>query len=250
MSGPLSVATPAAPTASDGTPAVAAVRVSLRGALRTALSDMYFNSWRLAPANLVWGAILIVALFAGPLTVLGLALLVALALPTAGLHRMGALIARGEPASFSDFVDGMRRYALSALAITVGAAALAVVLATNVFVGLEAGNPVGWFISALALWGLLALAMLLVAFWPILVDPRRESLGFRARLALAGLAVIGRPIRMLTLTAVVAAILLVSTVLFAALVMVSVAYVSVVSARYVLPIVDQLEQQLAARRPA
>lgn len=236
--------------ASEGASVPATPRIALRAALRMAMTDLYFNSWRLAPANLVWGAILILALVAGPLSLLGVALLVALAVPTAGLHRMGALIARGEPASFSDFLGAMRHYAVRAIAVTVGATILAFVLTTNVLVGLAAGNPVGWIISALALWGLVALAMLLVAFWPVLVDPRRESLGLRGRLALAGLAVIGRPGRLVALAAVVAAILLVSTILFAALVMVSVAYVSLVSARYVLPIVDQLEEQLAARRAA
>lgn len=243
---PVSVAATSVP---EDAPAAGPVRVSLRAALRATLFDMYFNSWRLAPANLVWGAILLLALFAGVLSVVGLVLLTTLALPTAGLYRMGALIARGEPASFADFFDGMRRYALPAVAVTVGAAVLAFVLATNVLFGLGASNPVGWFISAMALWGLVGLAMLLVAFWPILVDPRREGLGLRGRLALAGLAVIGRPGRLLALTFVILAILLVSTILFAALVMVSVAYVSVVSARYVLPMVDQLELQLAPRRP-
>lgn len=225
-------------------------RISLRRALRQAATDLYFNSWRMAPANLVWGALLILALIAGPFSLIGIALLVALAAPTAGLHRMGALVARGEPASFSDFVGGMRRFWLRAIAVTVGAAVLAVVLTTNVLVGLANANPVGWFISAMALWGVVGLAMLLVAFWPILVDPRRETAGFRAKLSLAGLVVIGRPMRVLALTVVVGVIIFASTILFAALVIMSIAYVSLVSSRYVLPLADQVEQQVAARRAA
>ena len=43
--------------------------MSLRAALRQSLHDFYFNSWRLAPANLVWGAVLILVLLSsGPLT--------------------------------------------------------------------------------------------------------------------------------------------------------------------------------------
>lgn len=224
--------------------------MSLRAALRQSLTDFYFNSWRLAPANFVWGTVLILALLAGPTSLLGLALFVVLAVPTAGLYRLGALIARGVPAAFSDFVDGMRRFGIAALATAAGAAILAVVFTTNIGVGLEVGGPFGWFISALALWGDVALVMLLVAFWPVLVDPDREGVGLRRRLMLAGLVVIGRPGRVLALTAAVAAILAVSTVLFAAILLVSVAYVAIVSARYVLPLLDALEARLPEGRPS
>jgi hypothetical protein len=218
--------------------------MSLRRALRQALTDFYFNSWRLAPANLVWGVGLVLALLAGPNTLVGIAVLVALAVPLAGLHRMAALIARGEAVAFSDFLDGMRRHGLAALAIGTLAALLALVFTTNVLVGLGSGGALGWLISALALHGLVALAMFLIAFWPILVDPNREALGLRARLVLTGLTVIGRPVRLLALTAVTGLILAVSVVLFAALMIVSVAYVSIVASRYVLPLVDDLEAHL------
>jgi hypothetical protein len=223
--------------------------MSLAGVLRQSLRDFYFNSWRLAPANLVWGVGFVALILAGP-SIAGAAILVLLALPVVGLHRMAALIARDEPAGFSDFVDGMRRYARPALAISAGAAILAIVFTTNVVVGLEAGGPVGWLVSAMALWGDVALVMLLVAFWPVLVDPRREGLGLRRRLLLAGLVVIGRPGRLFLLTIVVVAILVVSTVLFAAVLIVSVAYVSLVAARYVLPLVDELEARLPEGRLA
>jgi len=222
--------------------------MSLGGALRQSLTDLYFNSWRLAPANLAWGVGFVAMLLAGPLTVLGVAILVLLAVPLVGIHRMAALIARGEAVAISDFVDGMRRYGGRAVIVAVGAVTLGVVFTTNVVVGLDAAGPVGWFMSAMALWGLVGLAMFLVAFWPILVDPQREGLGVRRRLALAGLVVIGRPGRVLVLTTIVGAILVISTVLFAALLIVSVAYVALVSARYVLPLLDALEARLPEGR--
>jgi hypothetical protein len=224
--------------------------MSLRSALRTSLQDFYFNSWRLAPANLVWGVLLVAALVAGPLTLLGIALLVLLAVPTAGLYRMGALIARNEPAAFSDFVGGMRRYGVQALAIAVGAAILAFVFTTNVIVGLQAGNPLGWFISAMALWGDVGLLMLLTTLWPVLVDPEREGVGLRQRVTLAGLAVIGRPVRILVLSVVIVFVLAASTILFAALIIVSVAYVAMVSSRVILPLVDEVETRVAQARQA
>ena len=220
----------------------------LGAALRQSLTDFYFNSWRLAPANLVWGAGFIVLILAGPLSVVGLATLVLLGVPVAGLQRMAALIVRCEPAGFSDFIGGMRRYAGPALATGAGAAILAAVFTTNMLLGLQVGGPAGWFLSAMALWGNVGLAMLLVAWWPVLTDPRREGLGLRRRLALAGLVVIGRPGRVAALTILVVAILIVSTILFAAILLVSVAYVALVSARSVLPMLDALEARLPEGR--
>ncbi len=218
--------------------------MSLGGAIRTSLRDFYFNSWRLAPANLLWGVILVAALIASPTSLIGLALLVTLALPTAGIYRMAALIARGEPAAFSDFFDGMRRLGPAAALIGVGAAALAYVLTTNIFVGLGADNPLGWLTTGLALWGLIGLTMLLIAGWPLLADPHREDLSLRRRLTLAGLVVIGRPGRVLALTAFALVAIAVSTVLFALLAMVTIAYLAVVSCRYVLPLSDEVEARL------
>lgn len=214
------------------------------GLLRGSLSDFYFNSWRLVPANLAWGALMVAALVAGPGTPVGIALLALLAVPTAGIYRMAALIARGEPATLSDFTGGMRRFGARGVVVGVAAGILAVVFATNVVVGLESGNPLGWFVSAMALWGLVGLVMGLVALWPLLVDPDRDGAGLRAVLVLAGLVVIGRPGRMLFLTVVVAAVLAVSTIAFALLLMVALAFVALFTARFVLPLADDLEARL------
>ena len=64
----------------------------LRTALRRSVTEFYFNSWRLAPANVLWGVMLVLALFAGPATIVGALLIVLLALPTVGIYRMAALI--------------------------------------------------------------------------------------------------------------------------------------------------------------
>jgi hypothetical protein len=53
---------------------------------------------------------------------------------------------------------------------------------------------------------------------------------------------------MIVLTAMIAFILIVSTILFAALVLMSVAYVALVSARVVLPLVDEVEARLPEGR--
>jgi len=213
---------------------------------RDALSDLYFNSWRLVPANVVWGVVLLATLGLGVAFPPALGLLVLLAVPTAGLHRMAALLARDGHVAFADFFEGMRRYAAPAIGIAAAAGLTAVVLTTNAVVGLRAGNPLGWFVATLALYGDVALGAVLVAIWPILVDPRRDDLSLRGKLALGGLLLAARPLRLLGLLAAATFILATSIVVLGSIVLVSVAFVSLLTTRTVLPMADALE----ARRRA
>ena len=211
------------------------------GALREAASDLYYNSWRLVPANALWGGLLVAIFVAAAAWPVLAALVALLALPVAGLHHMAALIARGEAVAFSDFFAGMRRHAAPALALGLAATALAFVLTTNVFIGLEAGDIPGWLLSAFALYGNVFLAMFLVAAWPILTDPLRHQLPVRRRLWLAAAVTLARPGRMFVLTLVITLLLLLASILFAVLLTVAVAYTSLVATRYVLPAADRLE---------
>jgi hypothetical protein len=222
--------------------------VSIGRAIRQAAIDFYFNSLRFVPANAAWALGALVVLFLAVAWPPAIVLLVLLGIPVAGLHRMAALLARDEAASLSDFVDGMRRFGVAATGVATGAAILAFVLTTNMIVGLGSGEPLGWFLGATALYGDIALAMFLVAAWPILVDPRRESARLRRRLQLAGLVVIGRPGRLFLVTAIVIAVLALSVVILAGIVLVGVAYVSLLGTRWVLPVADELEARYEAAR--
>jgi hypothetical protein len=220
----------------------------LGGALREAAVDFYFNSWRLVPANLIWGVLLLVVLGATAIWLPLAALASLLAVPVVGIYRICALIHRGASVSFSDAITGMRRFGGSALLLGVAATFVAVAFMANISVGMSIGGVPGGVFSVLAAYGLLGLAMFLVAAWPIVVDPLREELSLRRRLRLAFLVIAARPGRMLLLTVVVVAILVASTVLFAALLTVSLAYVSLVTTRYVLPAADRLEGRPTVRR--
>jgi len=103
-------------------------------------------------------------------------------------------------------------------------------------------------VGATALWGLVALVMVVIAIWPVLVDPRREDRPLRRRLQLAGLVLIGRPGRLFLLTVLILAILVASTVLLGAIVLVGVAYTSLLATRWVLPAADDLEARYEAAR--
>lgn len=209
--------------------------------MRGAVSDFYYNSWRLVPANAVWGVMFVAISFATAVWLPAALLVALLAIPVAGIYRMAAQIQRGQPASFWDFVSGMRRYGFAALAIGLAAELLAIAFTSNVFFGLDSGGFLGWTISALALYGDIGLAMFLVAVWPIVVDPLRAGVPLRSRLKLAALVTLARPGRMFALTVLVVAILALSAVLFVALLTISVALVSLIATRYVLPVADRLE---------
>ncbi len=217
-------------------------------ALREAASDFYFNSWRLVPANMIWGALVLLLLVAAAIWLPLAALAGLLAVPVAGIYRMAALIHRGAAVSFSDTIAGMRRFAGAALAIGAGATFLAAVFSANIVIGIQVGGIAGGVFSVLAAYADLGLAIYLVAAWPIVVDPLREELTLRSRLWLAFLVIAARPGRMLLLTLVVLAILVASTVLFAALLTISLAYVSLATTRYVLPAADRLEGRPTVRR--
>jgi len=223
-------------------------RVSIGRATRQAATDLYFNSLRFVPANVLFALGVLAVLFATALWPPAIVLTLALAAPLAGIHRMAALLARGEAASIGDFVDGVRRFGLRATGIAALLAILVAVLVTNVITGFESGGPIGWFLGATALWGLVAVAMFAVAIWPVLVDPRHEAAALRRRVQLAGLVLIGRPGRLFLVTLAIAAILVGSTALLGAIVLVGVSFSSLLATRWVLPAVDELESRFEAAR--
>jgi hypothetical protein len=212
----------------------------MSAAFRLAASDFAFNAWRFIAANVVFGAglvlVMIVALGWPP----AIALLPLLAAPLAGMHRMAALLARGEPTALSDFRDGIRRFGVPAIGIAAASLLAGIVLATNVVAGFSGTEPAGWFVGALAGYGLLALCMFLVAAWPLLVDPARDGWHLRMRLRAAGLLVLARPGRLFALTALIAVILVASTVLLGGIVLAAASFASLVATRWVLPTADEL----------
>jgi hypothetical protein len=221
---------------------------TLRGAIRAAAVDFYYNSWRLVPANVLWalglGILYVVFLF-WPFG--ALLLLPVLALPTVGLYRMAALIVRGESVSFWDGVGAWRQYMAPALSAGIAVVLGATVFTVNLFGGLASGDPIGLAFATFAGWGLLVTALLAVCFWPLLVDPRREGWGARRTLRLAGYLVIAHPLRIVGLVVATGILLVVSTVAFAALVTISVALAALFASHFVLASADRLEARLGER---
>lgn len=221
-------------------------------AFRAAFSDYYFNSMRLVPANVVWGAGLIVIVLVGLAWPLGgLLLLPLLALPTAGTFRLAASIVRAAPhPGWHDVVWPYRHAAGSTLALGALLTAATVVLSANLLTGFVGqGGPLGWVIATLAGWGLVAVWSAALVGWPLVVDPARDGQPMLARLRLAGAILLVDPIRVAALAVAIGITTAISTVLTAALLTISVAFIALVACRAVYPVADRLEPLLSGDRP-
>jgi hypothetical protein len=221
---------------------------TVRAAFRGAAADFYYQSLRLVPANVAWGAgllaVLAIAFWLSP--VLALVTAPLLCLPLVGVTRLAAQIIRGEDVVLSDVATAIRTFARPALSAGVVVVLATVVLAANVVAGVSAGGPIGWAFTTLAAWGIAALWIIGLAFWPILVDPARPAMPLAARARLAVLVVLAYPIRFAVLGVGLALVMLVSAIAFAALLSVSVAFMALVASRVTLSAADQLEARLAA----
>jgi hypothetical protein len=221
---------------------------TLRGAFRLAATDFYYQSLRLVPANVAWGAsllgVLAIAFWWSPTLALVIAPL--LCLPLVGIVRLAAQIVRGDDVVLSDITTAMRSHGLMAVAAGVVFEVATLVAATNVVAGISGGGATGWAFAVLAGWGLVALWVVGLAFWPLIVDPAREAMPVAARARLAGLVVLAHPARFASLGASVALVTIVSAVAFAALLSVSVAFIALVASRVTLPSADQLETRLSS----
>jgi uncharacterized membrane protein YesL len=232
-------------------PAQATRLPGLGNVVRAALSDYYFNSMRLVAANLVWGLALALILLVGLVSpLLSLALLPLLALPTAGVFRLAARIVRVEPgAGLRDITWPYRQAPARWLVVGVAVVAAALVLGTNLLVGLVGGEPARWAIATLAGWGLVVLWCGALVVWPLIVDPARSEMSLAEGLRLAGALLLTHPLRFAGLGLAMVVVTAVSIVLTAAILTISVAFVALVACRSVYPAADRLAPALGGERP-
>ena len=219
---------------------------SLGGAVRAAVTDFFFNSWRVVPLNVAWGVVFLLALGLGVLVhpLLGLVALCLTAVPLAGLARLAARATRGLGVNLSDAAQPIRARPVAVLLAGVAFVASFAMLTVNLVAGFALGNALGWAFATAAGWGLATGACVACTFWPLLADPERDGASAPAVAKLAAVLVLAHPFRIGVLAVLLVVLLAVSTVAFAALVSVSVAFALLVAARYVLPAADRLEARM------
>jgi hypothetical protein len=216
--------------------------------MRAALGDFYVNSVRLVPANLLWAATLVGVWLAFLITPFGVLLLPILALPTASIFRMAALVVRGGPISLWDGLRVWRTDPGPILVVGIVLVSCLAVFVVNIVSGVLGGGLIGLVVATAAAWGACVTWLLAWTVWPILLDPARRDRTVRDRLRTAVLLVLAYPIRMGALGAVLALIVLASTLAFIALMTISLAFAALVATRYVLPAADLLEERLRPQR--
>ena len=217
---------------------------TVRNSLRAALDGFYFNSWRLVPANVVWSAFLVLTLllvFIAP-GLAAICFLLVLPLPTAGLFRLSAMIVRGKPVTMRDAL-AWRSFAKRAVGTGLVVGGSSLLLGFNVAIGLSSLDPLGWGFATAAFWGVVVLWLVAAALWPLLFDPIRADEPVTPIMRLAATVVLVQPVRYIALMLTLAVILVVSTILFAALLSVSMAFVALVLAAYVIPAADRIEDR-------
>lgn len=213
----------------------------LGSAIREAGLDLYYNSVRLVPANILWGSSLLVILFVVSGNLLLLPLLVLVVPLTMGLMGMATTLVRRRRLFWSDCIDAMRGRVWPLLGVGVAQLVLSAVAAADVLIGLQLTGFVGPVVVIGGFYTLAAIWLLAITTWPLLLDPVRAGDGVRPTLRLGFLLAIAHPVRLAALAALLAVFLSLSTVLVAALVTVSGALAMLVAAHYVLPAADRLE---------
>ena len=220
-------------------------------AARTAASDFYYHSIRLVAANAIWGAgvvALLLAWVAGAGSALFL-LAPLLAVPLSGVCRLAGLISRRRDVVLSDAWREWRRQ--GGAAVIAGAAVTVTLLAltTNVLLGLSFGGLGGWTLATFAGWGLVALWAVAFPLFVLLADPSRDRWPARERARVAALLLLAEPGRLLRLGAALGLLVVVSTVLFAALLTITVSLAALIAANAVLPAADRLSERPEHRFP-
>jgi hypothetical protein len=213
----------------------------LGSAIREAGLDLYYNSVRLVPANILWGASLLVILFVVSGNLILSPLLVLMVPLTIGLMGMATTLVRRRRLFWSDCIDAMRGRFWPLLGIGVAQLLLSAVAGADVLIGLQLTGFAGPVVVIGGLYTLAAIWLLAVTTWPLLLDPVRAPDGVRPTLRLGVLLTLAHPIRLGVLALLLAAFLVLSTVLAAALVTISGALTMLVAAHYVLPAADRLE---------
>jgi hypothetical protein len=203
-------------------------------------------------ANLAFGVAFfaLLALWAtiGPVALL---LTPIVALPWAVAVRVSTLAVRREGAGLALAVRDVTANTGTILASAAVFALAAFTFITNLAIALQERGFVGLAFGGISVWGLVIEVMLALAFWPILLDPRRQSMRARDRARLAGYVLFASPLRLLLLAIVAAAILILCVYVIALLPTIAIAVVAAAATRMALPASDAVvRRSRGARRVA
>jgi hypothetical protein len=207
--------------------------MTVRIALRKALSETYQFSWRLLVINTVLSAIVVAVVLVVPTLPLALLFAPAAAGPVAaGLVHCVVMLVRGDDIRIADAVEGTRTYWRRGLAL--GALFGAGLMFGVVAITFYASDPHRvWVLAVLAAYGTALFCLLVLAAWPLAIA--NPELGVGAALRSAGLTLLQRPWRALGLGLAVLAVNILGAVTVVPLLTLTIAYTFLAAAHVVLP---------------
>jgi hypothetical protein len=207
--------------------------MSVRTALKKALSETYHCSLRLLVLNSVLSAIVVVVVLVVPTLPLALLLAPVAAGPVAaGLVHCVVMLVRGDDIRIADAVEGTRAHWRRGLALGAlfGVGLMLGVIATTFY----ASEPHRvWPLAVLAAYGLAFFCLLVLAAWPLAISDPQAGVG--AALRSAGLALLRRPGRALALGLAVLVVNILGAVTVVPLLTLTIAYTFLAAAHVVLP---------------
>jgi len=207
--------------------------MSVRAALRTALSELYQFSWRLLVVNTALSVILVAGVLALPTLPLGLLVGSAVAGPVAaGLVHCVVMLVRGDDIRLADAAEGIRLHWRRGLALGAlfGAGLMFGLVAVSFYA--SASHRI-WPLAIVALYALGFFCLLVLTAWPLAIaDPTR---GVGPALRLAGLELLRRPGRALGFGAAILVINVLGAVTIVPLLTLTIAYTFLAAAHVVLP---------------
>jgi hypothetical protein len=208
--------------------------------LRAAVSASTDSIGRFLLVNLAWLATAALTVTAGasfrPAYVLTL-----LVVPvTCGLVRMAAHAARGDLPRLRHFRDGVRHRCWTHVAIGAGQCLLLAVAAFNIGIGMAGDSLLFALVTVVAGYIALGTVLLAVAVWPLLLDPQRTDVPVTALFRLAFAVITTRPIGLLVI-AVIEAALLAAITEVALLGIVLPSFGALIATSFVLPAADGLQ---------
>ena len=208
--------------------------------MRDSAVDLYYSFASLVPANVAFGIGLIALVLAMAASSLGWVVAVVLVPLAAGCMGLATTLVRDGHTDLGEYAAVIRRpgqvVVLGTLQLGVG-----LVLVVDLLVGGAVGSVLGGVMLLSAVFGLVILWSYSVAAWPIVLDPWRRDDPIGARLRLALVLLVAKPVGVTAFALLLAAFLVVATVAFAAVATVGFAFACLVAARYVLPLADRLE---------
>jgi hypothetical protein len=203
--------------------------MTVGGALKAALRDMYEQSWRLLILNVVLSVVAAAALLAGSYATPALILLVGVGPFAAALMHCAVTVQQTDDLRIGDALVGLRLHWRRGLALgAIVAAASVLVVASLSFYSARA-----WPVAILSFYIALMFGVWQIHLWPLAVARRRER--FADVLRDAGLGLVRRPFASIGLWFVLLLVNAAGAIGVLPVLTLTIAYSALAAAHFVLP---------------